>query len=556
MKEKLIKIFPFLLILCLLFGMVACKENDSSGPSDSTEPAEQDPYELNLADDDFTYFESFKMNENRHLKVFGYNVERGLSGSDILAGAAIQGLFAQTAAEYYCSGSYHHSMWLNEICKEYGLTTENVTIAQMVEDYKTRFGENAGYILYNRSQNGESKNVAVTICGVEGWIPVDASVEQKYIDLGLTKKLDVTDKNDRWCFENYKDKLNNSGLCQLAGGVEMMCDYAISCKYYSFYQSKETLEALQLRGEVHEWTKTDSPVFGWGPIDETSHVNVSSMNGNFTIASDWSANLSVFSCTEFFGVKQLKQMVQYERKEVENKHYVCIVCSDGDNIQALSNTLSPDASKKYFAAERADFPMGWNISPSAIDIQPALQRYIYNQIGSAGDYLVAAVSGQGYINPSVYPDLSDFCGRLATYLKRGDLTTLQILDTCVTEDVVEYYSRVPGLLGVQCMIGDYYAAEKGSVYWSENGMPFVTCRLSLWEPETGASIAEKINNFPVNPRSIEGYTLVNLHPWSRDYSDAVEMYQNLDDDVEIVTAEQFFQLIRENVPHVNVSLKG
>ena len=169
---------------------------------------------------------------------------------------------------------------------------------------------------------------------------------------------------------------------------------------------------------------------------------------------------------------------------------------------------------------------------------------------------MAAVSGQGYINPSVYPDLSDFCGRLATYLKRGDLTTLQILDTCVTEDVVEYYSRVPGLLGVQCMIGDYYAAEKGSVYWSENGMPFVTCRLSLWEPETGASIAEKINNFPVNPRSIEGYTLVNLHPWSRDYSDAVEMYQNLDDDVEIVTAEQFFQLIRENVPHVNVSLKG
>mgnify|MGYP004698506063 FL=1 len=82
--------------------------------------------------------------------------------------------------------------------------------------------------------------------------------------------------------------------------------------------------------------------------------------------------------------------------------------------------------------------MGWNISPSAIDIQPVLQRYIYNQIGSAGDYLVAAVSGQGYINPSVYPDLSDFCGRLATYLKRGDLTTLQILDTCVTEDVVEY----------------------------------------------------------------------------------------------------------------------
>ena len=71
-----------------------------------------------------------------------------------------------------------------------------------------------------------------------------------------------------------------------------------------------------------------------------------------------------------------------------------------------------------------------------------------------------------------------------------------------------------------------------------------------------AFFVEKINNFPVNPRSIEGYTLVNLHPWSRDYSDAVEMYQNLDDDVEIVTAEQFFQLIRENVPHVNVSLKG
>lgn len=543
---KKIKYILLSLLLAVFPAFAAGCDNTGNG-------GKTDPYALNLVNDDFTYFKDLKFNEAKHLKVFGTRKESGLGTHDLMVGVAIQGLFAQDEVSYYYDSTAYNELWLTDICDTYGVTQEAVTVASMVGDYLEKFGDAAGYILYDKQGNPQSLNVATSICGVTGYIPLDVSVQSKYEAMGLVKKLDVTERTEKWCFENYKDEFSRDGLFQLSTGHISTRDYAIACKYFCFYREQEDLESLMFRDQVQSWTYDDSPVFGWGPISEDSHVQISSEHSSFTIASDWSCNLSVYSCPSFFGEGGFRQKNGYERIEKEAKHYVCIVCSDGDNIQALSNTLA--VQDKYFTAKRGDFPMGWNISPSAVDIQPSLQKYIYRNTGDR-DYFVAAVSGQGYVYPSQYPDLADFCGRMATYLKRADLQTLQILDTKVDKDVMEYYSRIPGLQGVQYMVGDYYAAEGGSVYWSENGMPFVTCRLSLWEPETAQSLAAKINSYPVNPNSIEGYTLVNLHPWSRSYADVAAMVAALDADVEVVTSEQFFQLIRENVPHTDVSLKG
>ena len=100
------------------------------------------------------------------------------------------------------------------------------------------------------------------------------------------------------------------------------------------------------------------------------------------------------------------------------------------------------------------------------------------------------------------------------------------------------------------MSGWKYAAKHGSVYW-KNGMPFVTCRFSLWET-TGANIAAQVNACEKDPTSINGYSVINVHPWSTSYTDVVELVKNLDENTIVVTADNFFKMIRANVPQVDV----
>ena len=104
-----------------------------------------------------------------------------------------------------------------------------------------------------------------------------------------------------------------------------------------------------------------------------------------------------------------------------------------------------------------------------------------------------------------------------------------------------------------CTYSDSYVGEHGSVYWSDNGKPFVSCRATMWNSSPEA-IAQQINAYPADATTIEGYTYVNLHVWSMEYSDVVEMVELLDDDVEVVTPETFIRLIKENVPHEDVEL--
>ena len=65
-------------------------------------------------------------------------------------------------------------------------------------------------------------------------------------------------------------------------------------------------------------------------------------------------------------------------------------------------------------------------------------------------------------------------------------------------------------------------------------------------------MAERINGYAKDPTTIEGYTAINLHPWSMSYQDAVKLVSLLDENVVVVTADDFIRLITENVPHVEV----
>ena len=275
--------------------------------------------------------------------------------------------------------------------------------------------------------------------------------------------------------------------------------------------------------------------------------------GQFMIASDWARNMSVFAAKSSFGELRFNNPIKDDESIVaqDGKHYVTIMMSDGDNIQTWYNTFP--MSEKYLAAERGDFKMGWSINPSLSDLGRNIMNYVYDN-RDENDFYVCSVSGQGYMNPRVYPQeaLESFVNGLSTYLRKTDLSVVQILDGGPDKDVIEQYAKIPELNGGIYCYGDKYAGGRGSVYWA-NDKPFVAFRESLWDADTSV-VANRINNYSTDVSNIEAYTAINLHPWSMEYKDVVDLVNKLDEHVEIVTADEFIRLIRDNVEHKDIVL--
>ena len=140
--------------------------------------------------------------------------------------------------------------------------------------------------------------------------------------------------------------------------------------------------------------------------------------------------------------------------------------------------------------------------------------------------------------------------KYSAYMRRADLSVLQILDSGPSDEVIDYYAQIPELKGGIYCYGDRYAAGHGSIYWS-NDKPFVSVRETMWN-ENIEAMAERINSYSRDPSSIEGYTVLNIHPWSHTYQDVIKLVSLLDENVVIVTADDFIRLVTENVPHEDV----
>lgn len=503
-------------------------------------------------EDDYTYYFETKLNEKKELKVFrnfDLGESKGLSKKELVMATAIQGFFSREAGEYYYQFE-RDDVWLNDLKTTYGYKFSDTTLDEMLLNFKSKFG--GKYVLYNANNEGQL-NVARSIAGIKNFLPVDIEYEEHVKSLGFTLGMDARTMSEEDCFEMFKDEFNNTAIIQQNPETtqEFLTDYGIAGKYFFFYPKDDTdPDVLKFRNNVHKWAKKDCPIFGWVPNDEAIDVNIASVNGQFFIPSDWCRNMSVFAAKSAFGDLTFKNVIKDDKSIVaeDGKHYVTIMMSDGDNVQTWYNTFP--MNDKYLGATRGDFKMGWSIQPSLSDLGRNVMNYV-SKNRDDNDFYVCSVSGHGYMNPRVFPTdaLESYAKGLSSYLRRTDLSVVQILDSGPSTDVVEAYSEIPELNGGIYCYGEKYCGGKGSVYWG-NDKPFVSIRETLWDADVNV-VAERINNYSTDITSIEAYTAINLHPWSMDYYDVVDLVSKLDDHVEVVTADEFIRLVTDNVEHVD-----
>ena len=66
--------------------------------------------------------------------------------------------------------------------------------------------------------------------------------------------------------------------------------------------------------------------------------------------------------------------------------------------------------------------------------------------------------------------------------------------------------------------------------------------------------AETVNSYPADINSINGYSVINIHPWTISIDSLSYFVSKLDEDVVLVTVDELMDMIKTNVPHESAEI--
>lgn len=414
-------------------------------------------------------------------------------------------------------------------------------------------------------------NVASTISAARNYLIVPNSLQKslnyKYlfdnknvVNLINEENLDYIDYQEKY-FDMYKDYLNKDGLihqvCIPTNYHLTLRDEGIANKWFTFYTGEST-KAKAFRKRVLEWANKNIAIYGW-TTDEIDFVDDISKYGDYVIPSDWSSNHSFLNK---FPTTSLIQKNKSNSKIKEDKHYLTIVVSDGDNVQWLERDFSTSSTFGQRLVSSMNYPISFTIAPSMVYSSPKVIEYLYNK-STKNEYFVSGVSGAGYMNPSAFPQshLGEFTKKTSMLMNKADLNVVTLLDNLKNYDRIQnsinHYAKYDNIIGgIYELDPDKYAGGNGEIFFSDNHKPFASVRVSFWSndgtnnsvtDEWIQSIANRINNFKIDKHNKEGYTVLNVHPWSTTISNLDKLISLLDEHIEIVRTDEFLKLIKENI---------
>lgn len=487
----------------------------------------------------------------------------------------LQGLVAKDKPQIFIKTNSTDSYYLDKIEKsgiEIVYTDDDGnrwTIEALLEKFKSYIAD-FGYVLYRQSEDGIGLNMATNLSTVFGYLAVPESLENLAISSGLTIKEDFSD--DRYnaisqlkIYNKYKNEFNNSAVVHAHYDMKGLRDLAIQQGLFCFFVDDD-VDGTWFRNYVFKESGDNSLVLGWAKY-EVEYVRNASCNGNPVIPSDHCYNnsfITSFDC-------ELPKQAHNEAKTYtdESKHYCALLFSDGDNIQWIQNGFSEYYQK---LALETDFPMTWTFPPLLQEMSPVAYNRIIED-STINDYFIAGVSGAGYIHPSEYPykALTEFTDITASMMLKSNLEYVSFLDDLPENAFKEarllesfkYFARYDSIKGgIVYLDPDRYMSGKGSVYFVED-KPFVCARLSLWHPSNEKSEvtkdwiedqAEIVNSYSADIHSINGYSVINVHPWSMSIENLEYFVNSLDSDVVLVTVDELLEMIKKNVPHNNAEV--
>ena len=503
-------------------------------------------------------------------------VVSGLSKDERAAIQSLQGLVGREEASIFINYGYEASAELKDLeaagCKILYTDEDgkNWTLENIIPRYISHISDN-GYVLYTNSDTSEQINMAFNYTTVFGWLAVPQSVEERVKAIGLEMKENLTDDTldytqQREFYSKYKDEFRKDALVHLYWMASGLRDLAVQQRIFICYVEDDDYLARTFRDQLFEDLEPASMILGWCKF-EVKYTQCASRFGHYVIPSDHSFNTSVLTCNRVETAPMAEKATAPELDP--EKHYAAIVYSDGDNAQWISNGFQEFHTWQSY---NIDTPVTWTFAPQMKELSStAVKKAMEN---NNGDTFITGPSGAGYARICFMSasEVSRFADLTAATMLDSGLRIMTLLndppqnayEDWVYTNRLKYFARYDNIDGGILQFDDaYYAGGAGKVYFA-NDKPFISVRFSLWHPSGDASQvtnewlkeqADIVNSYSADINSINGYTVINVHPWTVGPDDLAYFVSCLDDGVEVLPAAELIAAVAENVPHKNAEVK-
>lgn len=301
--------------------------------------------------------------------------------------------------------------WVNDIAAAAGVTVNVVTDPyELVEKYKD---EIKGLVVYDKSNN-HTVNLASTYGGINDNLVVSetmiSALESEGLEFEVTQNYNgmFEDKLSvyEYMYDNLWSQCTHKAITSLNPTmVGYLRDYGMAIKSCIVWLnvSNETEKAL-LEKFLADMKPGESCYLGWFPEgNEAAAISLSSQYGLLTFPSDYCENMTLLSSST--ARTSLTLPTVPEAPELENKVYVALCMSDGDNLQYLQHRMRALWQDERFGS----FPISWTISPSSIVAQPAILATYYDRLNenpelNANTAFLTGPSGIAYNYPRSWTD--------------------------------------------------------------------------------------------------------------------------------------------------------
>lgn len=292
-------------------------------------------------------------------------------------------------------------------------------------------------------------------------------------------------------------------------GLETNCywhlrDYAIALKAAVVWLDPSIpADANVLKLYTSQMTPVGGIYLGWVP-NENADLNWLATYGIPVMASDFFDNASVYG-----GVRTLINIPPIPPiSPLQNKVYVSITLSDGDNVQYMQHLME----EYWQSPARGSVPLGWTVQPLLADFDPGMLNY-YWSTATTNDCLLAGPSGAGYahIEHWIGANVAAFTKSSNPYLQQTGIRTITVWDTVSSATGAAYATNCPTLVGINDGDDGYYETHDGTLpvlgfpsegHYATNSAELlyaITNTAKYWTPSSRMFIPVQARSWTVTP---------------------------------------------------------
>jgi hypothetical protein len=311
----------------------------------------------------------------------------------------------------------------------------------------------------------DTLNLATTIAGVKNELICDpsllATLTNAPYNLPVGDDLRGLFTNQyqvyHYLYTNYWPQCTHRIIAGMETNVAgNLRDYLIAVKAAVFWLDPgSSPDAAALAPFASGMAPVGGVYMGWWP-SEGNGLEWIAQYGIPVIASDFFVNGSLFS-----GVTKTVTIPPIPpAPPLQNKVYVSITLSDGDNVQYMQHYLKVN----WGNASRGRVPIGWTAQPLSLDLDPVMLNY-YWSTASTNDCLVAGPSGAGYTRLNFWSlaNVAAYTSASAPYLQASGMNAITVWLN-VTRPMADLYAaNCPSLLGLFDQSDGYYSTNYVSI---------------------------------------------------------------------------------------------